>query len=71
MNKQTYYHIWCNQNNQYMNSGMNSQSKAELLEGLRSYISIDCENPPESYTLEDILDMWGFSIIETLEVIEA
>ena len=70
-----YYQLYCNQNNEYMNTGRNSTSKEEVKEALLSYLSADhddeqLENYRKNVSPDELAGYYEFEIHETKEMFE-
>ena len=64
MKKQTYFALWAEDINQYLNCGYNSQTLSSLKKSLLDYISQDHDNPKniDEFELSSLLGMTGLSL---------
>ena len=64
-----YYHLFCLQNNEVMETGRNSTSVEELKKGLMAYLSVDMDEEQqkdwEKLPVEEIASQHDFSIEQT------
>lgn len=69
-----YFHLFCCQNGDVMETGKNTETLEELKDELLSYISVDVEEEDEetlkNMSVEEIATMWEFDVIITTTKIQ-
>lgn len=64
----TYYAVI--QDGGMLHSGRNTTSKEELRADLIEYVKPDMDDTPDKYSLDDVLEIWGFRLVEQEEPFE-
>lgn len=64
MNQKTYFALWAEDINQYLNCGFNSQTLSSLKKSLLDYVSQDHDNPKNvnDLKLSSLLGMTGLTL---------
>ena len=61
-----YYALWCLDNFQYMNIGLNSQSREDVRQSILNYVEDDVVDDGwesvKKWTLEQLCEYWNFEL---------